>query len=151
MAIDATSPVPNDDGNGIDAHTFSRGSRHQEETRSQRSQPPAKAAVDEFVSSVEIPAEIMWQQKKTDDNASHNVSNDNLQKCEIGIVGEAGNADDGKSAGLGGNNRKRDRPPWNLAIGQEVIAQSSLTLAKAQAEQSDPHKIERDDREIKFV
>src|SRR5580704_2742230 len=139
------------DGNGIHAHAFRRGSGHQKQARRQRSQAAAKAALDQRVGSVEIAAKILRQQNKTDDHASHEISQNDLQEGEIGIVGKAGNADDGERAGFGRNNRKRDRPPGNIAVGQKVIAQSPLTLAEAQAEQSDPHEVKRNDREIEFV
>ena len=44
-----------------------------------------------------------------------------------------------------------DRPPGNVAVGQEIIAQGALALAEAQAEQRDAHEIQRDDREIESV
>jgi hypothetical protein len=93
----------------------------------------------------------MRQQNETDDDAPDEISEDNLQKCQIRVVGEAGNADDGERAGFGGDNRKGNRPPGNVAVSQEVIAQCALTLAETQAEQSDPHEIERNNREIEFV
>ncbi len=93
----------------------------------------------------------MRQQNEADNDASDQISQNDLQKGEIRIVGEAGNADDGERAGLGGDDRKRNRPPGNVAIRQKVVAQGALPLAEAQAKQSDPHEIERDDREIEFV
>ena len=93
----------------------------------------------------------MREQNKTDDDASDQIPEDNLQKRQIGIVGEAGDADDGEGAGFGGHNRKRNRPPGNVAVGEEVVAQRASMFAEAQAEQSNPDEIERNNREIEFV
>jgi hypothetical protein len=53
------------------------------------------------------------------------------RNVKIGVVGEAGDADDGERAGFGGNNRKRDGPPGNVASSQKIIAQGALPLAES--------------------
>ncbi len=93
----------------------------------------------------------MRQQDKTDDEPPHHVSQHHLKKCQIGVVRQAGNTDDGESAGFSRNNRKRDRPPGNIPVGQKIIAQGALLLAKAQPKQRDPRQVERDNAKIKLV
>ena len=63
------------------------------------------------------------------------VTHDNLQERQVGVVGQPRNADDGERAGLGGDDGKRNRPPGNVAVGQKIVAQSSLPFAKTQAKQ----------------
>ncbi len=83
--------------------------------------------------------------------APHHVSQHHLQKSQVGVVGEAGNADDGQGAGLSRHDRQRNRPPGNIAVGEKVVAQRALPLAEAQAKQRDPRQVQRDDGEIKLV
>ena len=93
----------------------------------------------------------MWKEHEADNYAANNVSEHNLQEGEIALIRQPGNADDGQRAGLGRNNRERNRPPGNVAVGQKVVTQRALPLAKAQPEQSDPRQIDCDDRKIKTV
>ena len=93
----------------------------------------------------------MRQQNESDHEAADDVSHDDLKKREIGVVGEAGNADDGERAGFRGHDGKRNRPPGNVAAGEEIIAQGTLALAEAQTEQSDPDQIGGDDRVVEMV
>ena len=72
-------------------------------------------------------------------------------ETQVGVVGQAGNADDGERAGFSRDDGKRNRPPGNIAIGEKIIAQRTLRLAKAQTEQRDPRQVQRDNGEIKFV
>ena len=141
----------NHDGNGINSHAFSCGAGHQEEAGSQRPQLLAKAPFDQFVRGIQIAAKIVRQQNKTDDHASHDVSHHHLQKRQIGVVSQTWNADDGERAGFRRDDGKRNRPPGNIPVGEKIIAQRALLLAKAQSEQSDPRQVQRDDGEIKLV
>src|SRR5215471_10823179 len=93
----------------------------------------------------------MRKQDKADDNASHHVADDYLQEREIGVVSQAGNADDRQRASFGGDDGKRDGPPWDVASREEVVAQSALLLAKAETEQRDADQVERDDRVVEIV
>ena len=120
-----------DNRNGKDADAFCGGAGGQKQSGCQRAQPAAKAAFDELIGGVEIAAKIVWQQQVADDDASHEIAHHQLQEGEVGIVGQAGHADDGEGAGFGGDDGERDGPPWNIAIGEEVIAQGTLPLAKA--------------------
>src|SRR5262249_48618238 len=105
----------------------------------------------QLICGVEIAAEIVRQQHEADDHAPDYVAENHLQECEIGVVGEAWDADDGERAGFGGNDRERNRPPGNVAIGQKVIAQRTLLLAEAQSEQSDAYQVKGDDSEVEAV
>jgi len=74
-----------------------------------------------------------------------------LQEAQIGVEGEPGNADDGQGAGFRGDDGEGDRPPGNVAVRQEVIAQAALRFAEAQSEGRDRRQIERDDRQVDRV
>jgi hypothetical protein len=91
----------------------------------------AEAAVDELVRGEQFAAEVLREQQEADDDASDQVSEDDLEEAEIVVVGEAGDADDGERAGLGGDDGERDRPPGNVAVGEEVVAQRAMALAEA--------------------
>src|SRR5437588_674675 len=93
----------------------------------------------------------MRQQHETDHDAADNVSHDDLEEGQVRIVGQPGNADDGQSTGLGRDNRQRDCPPGNVAPSKKVVAQGTLLLAEAEAEQSDARQVQSDDREIDVV
>src|ERR1700687_1012364 len=93
----------------------------------------------------------MRQQHKADDDAPGNISQHHLEKRQVGVICEAGNADDSQGAGFRRNDGKRNRPPGNIASGEEVVAKGVLSLAETQAEQSDPDEIDGDDREIETV
>ncbi len=93
----------------------------------------------------------MRQQHKADDDAAHHVSHYDLEKGQIRVVGEAGNADDGQRAGLGCNNRQRDSPPRDTPPGEKIVPQGPLLLAEAEPEQRDSSQVQRDNREIKMV
>jgi len=84
-----------DDRHGIDAHSLGRGSREQKQPGRQGAQAAPKAPFDQFVRSVKIAAKVMRQQHETDHHAPHHIAHHDLQKGEVGVVGKAGNADDG--------------------------------------------------------
>ena len=139
------------DRNRVNSHSLSRGPRHQKKAGSQRTQLLAEAAFNQLVRGVQIATEIMGQQNKADDDAAHDIAHHHLQKREIGVVSQTWNADDGERAGFRRDDGKCNRPPGNIPVRQKIVAQGALLLAEAQPEQSDPHQIERDDREIKLV
>src|SRR5580698_5685968 len=93
----------------------------------------------------------MRQQDEADHYASHEVSHHYLQEGEVGVVGKAGNADDGERAGLGGDDGKGDGPPGDVSSGEKVVTERAMTLAEAQAEQGDPNQVQRDDCQVEFV
>ena len=70
------------------------------------------------------------------------VSHDYLKEREVRVVGEAGDADDGQRAGFGSDDGERDGPPRDVASGKEVVAQSALLFAEAQAEERDAREID---------
>jgi len=74
-----------------------------------------------------------------------------LQEGQIGVEGEPGDADNGQGAGFRGDDGESDRPPGNVAVRQEVIAQAALRFAEAQSEGRDRRQIERDDRQVDRV
>ena len=93
----------------------------------------------------------MRQENKADDHATHDVSHHDLQKGQVSVVSQPRNADDGQCAGLGRNDRERNRPPRNIAPGEKIVAQRALLLAEAQPKQRDPRQVQPDDREIQLV
>ena len=54
-------------------------------------------------------------------------------------------------AGFSRHNRKGDRPPWNLATGKEVVAQTALLFSKTKSEERYATEVEGNDRKIEFV
>jgi len=93
----------------------------------------------------------MRQQHESDDEAASDISHDHLQEGEIGVVSEAGYADDREGAGFGGNDGERDRPPGNIASSKKVVAQRALLLAEAKSEQSYADEIDGYDAEVDSV
>src|SRR5581483_5808512 len=88
---------------------------------------------------------------EADDYPADEIPEDDLQKGEVGVVSEAGDADDRQGAGLGSDDGESDRPPRDVAIGEKVVFQGFLAFAKAQPEQGDTRQINSDDREIDMV
>jgi hypothetical protein len=74
-----------------------------------------------------------------------------LQEGQVGVESQPGDADDGQGAGFGGDDGEGDRPPGNVAVGQEVVAQAALRFAEAQSEDRDRRQIQRDDGQVKRV
>jgi hypothetical protein len=71
-----------------------------------------------------------------------------LQEAQIGVEREPGDADDGQRAGFCGDDGKSDRPPGNIAVSQEVVAQAALCFAEAQSEDRDCCQIQRNDGQV---
>src|SRR5438876_7363163 len=93
----------------------------------------------------------MGQQDEADDDSSHEISENYLQKCEVGVICQTWNADDGEGAGFRGHNGQSDGPPRNVAVGQEVVAKGALLLAETQSEQRNTREIDANDREIEVI
>ena len=122
------------DRHRIHAHAFGRGPSQQKQSCSQRAQPSSEAPLNQFVRRVKIAAKVVRQQHEADDDAPHYVSHHDLKKREVRVVGEPGNADDGERAGLGRDDRERNRPPRNIASRQKIVAQRPLLLAESAAQ-----------------
>jgi hypothetical protein len=60
-----------------------------------------------LVRGEEVALEILRQQDETDDDAPDEISEGELQEGEIGVIGEARYADEGKRAGFRGNDGER--------------------------------------------
>jgi len=91
------------------------------------------------------------QEDKRNDEAAAYISEDNLKKCEVRVISETGNADDGQRAGFGSDNRKRNCPPWDVASSEELVTQAALSFAKAKSEQCDSDEIDRNNGEVETV
>ena len=81
----------------------------------------------QLIRGIQLASKVRGQEK-TDDNAREQVTQDHLQKFQIAIEREARSADDGQRARLGRDNRKRNGPPGNVAVGQKIIPQRPLRL-----------------------
>ena len=93
----------------------------------------------------------MGKQNETDDHPAYQVAKDYLQKLQVGVVGQSGDADDGERAGFGSDNRKSNRPPRNIAVGEEIVLQRALAFAKTKAKQSYAGQVNRNNKEVNFV
>src|SRR5947209_8653068 len=93
----------------------------------------------------------MWQKNECDDEPAYNIPHDDLQKSKVGVISQTGNADDSERAGLCGNDREHDCPPWNVTSGQKVIAQRTLPLAEAHSKNGYPNQVDRDDGEVETI
>src|SRR4051812_29442510 len=137
-----------DNRDGVDAHSFRSGASQQEQSRGERSQSSAEAALDQLVSGIEITAEVVGQEHEADDDSAHEIPEDDLQELQVGVVGESGNTDDGQGAGFSRNDRERDRPPGNIPVGEEVVFQRALTFSELKPKQSYSREVRRDDQVI---
>lgn len=140
-----------DNGDGINADAFSSGARDEKKSGGERAKCFTEAALDQFIGGVKIAAKIMRKQNEADDDAADGVSEDELEKHEVGVISEAGRADDGECAGFSGDDGKADGPPGYVAVGEKVVAQGALFFAEAQAKEGDPDEIDSNDGEIEFV
>ena len=84
----------------IHAHALRRRPCKQEQPRSQRPQPAPKPPLNQFISCIEIPTEVMRQQHKADHHPPDHISHHQLQESKVRIVGNPRHADDGQRAGL---------------------------------------------------
>lgn len=140
-----------DESDGVDAHSFGGRAGNQEEPSGIAAEFSAEAALDQLIRREEVALEILRQQDEADDDAADEIAESELQEGEVGVVCEAGDADEGEGAGLCSNDRQRERPPGDRAIGEEIILQRALRFTKAQAEESDTGKIDDDDQEVCWV
>src|SRR5581483_2665004 len=110
----------------VHPHSFRGGAGYQKKSSSQRTQSASKAAFDEFVSGIKITFEVVRKKNEADYDAADHIPHYNLKKREVRVIGEAGNTDDGERAGFGGNDRKSDGPPGDIAPRQKVVAKGAL-------------------------
>jgi len=103
----------------------------------------------ELVGGHHAAGEILWDENDADQHAGDEVSEDNLQKAKIGVIGQGRCADDGQRAGLSGYDGERNGRPGNVLVREKIIAQRALLFAKAQAKESNTGQINGDDGQIK--
>ncbi len=139
------------DSDGEDAHAFGGCAGDQEQARCKRTKFLSEAALDQLVGRDQVAAEVVRDQQNTDDDAPDQVADDKLQEAEVALVGQAGNADDGERAGLGGHDGERNRPPGNRLLGQEISAEGARLLPESHAKESDPGQIHGDHGHIQRV
>lgn len=154
IAIDVTSPVPSAIETTIDTAytlTLRRGACQQKQRRCHRAQLRAEPSLNQLIGRIELAAKILRQEHKADDDATDYISHDHLQKSQIGIVGEAGNADDGQRARLRRDNRQGNCPPGNIAIGEEIVTHRPLAFAEAQAKQRYPGQVRGDNQQVNAI
>ena len=131
------SDLPSAQGDGhhngdcVHAHALRGGARKQEESRGQGTQAASKTPLNQLIGGVEVAAKIMWQQQEADDHATQYVAHHDLHEAQVSVIGKAGNADDSQRAGFGSHDGERNRPPRNVAVSQEIVAQRALPLAEA--------------------
>ena len=63
----------------------------------------SETPVDQLVSSDELSAKVLRDEHETDDDSSQHVAEYQLQEAQVGLIGQAGNANDGESASFGGD------------------------------------------------
>src|SRR5581483_993570 len=97
----------------------------------------SEAMIDELVCREEVASEILRHKDDADHYAGDQVSKNELQKAEIAIIGESGNADHGQRARLGGDNRERNGPPGDIAIGEEIAFQRAIGRTEMNPKQRD--------------
>jgi hypothetical protein len=111
----------------------------------------AEPAINQLIGGVHLAAKVLGDEQHADDDSRQQISEYDLQKAEISIKRQAGNADDGQRAGFSGNNRQRNGPPGNVAVSQKIVAESTLRFTEAQPKDCDRRQIKRDDRQIERI
>src|SRR5947209_5696480 len=140
-----------DDRDGVDPNALRGCAREQEQASGKGSQPAPKPALDEFVSSIEVAAKVVRQQNEADKDASDDVSEHNLEKGEIRVISQAGDANDRQRAGLGSHDGQRNCPPRDVAVGKKVVLERALALSEAQTEEGYARQVNGNDGEIESI
>ena len=136
---------------GNHANTFSGGTRQKKDKGCKFMKCSSKSALNKLVCSEKFPLEIVGNEKKADDDSSQQITENNLQESKVRVIGQAGNTDDGERAGFSGDDGKRDRPPGNVPICQEICFERSFLCSKPQAKERNTYQVRNDDDEIECV
>ena len=140
---------PDDNRDGENANAFGQGSRGEEESARKDLQNPAEALLDELVSGEHLTRKVAGNEREAHHHTSHQVAENQLQETEIGMVSDAGRADDGQNAGFGGDNGKGNCPPGQAAPAQKILAQGRLALAETRTEDGDGGEIGDHHQEVR--
>jgi len=108
----------------------------------------AERVREELVGRINLSLEIMWHEHHRQNDSGDDVTDDHLDKTDVSAVGNAGNADDGERARLGGDDGQPDAPPRNVFAAEEVVASVVLVFAEPNSQANNAEQIQGNDRPI---
>ena len=123
----------------------------QEEERGRRPGRSPEPILQQLIGGEDLPAEIGRQEDGGDHDPPEDVAESQLQEREIAPVGHAGDAQEGRRAGLGRDDRDHDRPGGDVALAQEISLQPLRSRAQPGPEQGATGDVDRDHGQVDRV
>jgi hypothetical protein len=81
--------------------------------------------------------EILREEYKADHSPPDDVTESDLEECQIPSISHGWNRYKGQCAGLCGHNRKKDCPPWDVVAAEEIIRSGTLSAGNHDPENGD--------------
>ncbi len=125
-------------------------SHDDEQRRRQHFYLAAETSIEKLIDGQQLAAKIRRDEQQRNDDATEQVTEDQLQKLKVSATREsdAGNRDESDRRGFGRNDRKGHSPPRHGTIAEKVVARGLLLAAKPGPKQNDPDQVAEDDDEI---
>src|SRR5690606_12089615 len=89
-----------------------------------------EATLEQLIRRHQLATEVARQQQPRDRDASDEVTGGELEEPEVARVRSRGDADECERTGFRRNDGEADRPPGQLAAGEEVVARAALRAAQ---------------------
>ena len=136
------------DGREEEAETVREASGDDEHRRRRPLGGAAEPFVEDVVGGVERALEVLRQQKEDDRKTTEEKTEGDLQPGHVPGVGKTGNAEEGDSAGLGGDDGKEDQPPRPVAAADHEVGHAAGLAADPQPEQDHADEVDDENGEI---
>ena len=75
------------------------------------------------------------------DDSGNDITDDHLDKSEVGAVSGRGYANDSERAGFGGDDGEPDAPPLDVFAAEKVVASVALVASQPDAQADDCEEI----------
>src|SRR5207245_1188852 len=136
------------EGDGRNANPFGNRAGDQESAGGDGAHAFAKALFDQRVGGEKLAAKIAGQQQQDDEHAADQVAEDQLKEGQISAIGNGRRPDDGQRGGLGGHDRKGQRPPGRGAAAQKIVGGVLLAAAEVHSQRGDAEQVGNDNRQV---
>src|SRR5580704_2656420 len=136
------------DRHGEDAHALRRSTQEEKKEGRQRMQVRPEALADDLICGKQFAAKVAGKKENTHDNPSQKVAENDLEKSPVAGICETRHADDGESAGLRRDDRKRNRPPGNPLVREKVCSQRAIAVTEMQAEECYGQKVTSNEQQV---
>ena len=120
----------------------------QEDGRREAAHAGPEAFREDLVGGEVLAPEVAREQEHGDDRPPREVAEDELQEREIGPEREPRDADEGRGARLGRDDRGHHHAPRRAPARREVVADRRLAAREEEAQPEGARRVHDDDREV---